>query len=188
LTVPSVTSLDIRPTPDEHAAFALTYVNATEGALQRASTGSVLKLLAGQMTALHALIAGVSDETLHRGYAPGKWTLAESLVHVADVERVFAYRLLRVARGDKTPLPGFDHDAWVPESRTAGRSLADILTELDATRASTLALVRSIDERAAAQVGTASGNPISVRALAWMIAGHFAHHLEITRTRYLGGV
>ena len=104
------------------------------------------------------------------------------------MERVFAYRLLRVARGDKTPLPAFDHDAWVPESRASRRTLADILTELGAVRSATLALVRSIDDQAAAQVGTASGNPISVRALAWMIAGHFAHHLEITRTRYLGGV
>ena len=183
-----MTALDTRPNPDEHAAFALTYVDATEGALRRANTTSVLKLLAGQMTALQALIAGVNDEIVQRGYAPGKWTLAESLVHVADVERVFAYRLLRVARGDKTPLPAFDHDAWVPESRASRRTLADILTELGAVRSATLALVRSIDDQAAAQVGTASGNPISVRALAWMIAGHFAHHLEITRTRYLGGV
>jgi len=179
-------ALDIRPPAEEHAPFALTYLDATNAVLRSAKTPGLLALLDGQVPALRALVGGVDAETLHRGYAPDKWTLAESLIHVADVERVFVYRLLRIARADKTPLPGFDHDAWVPETRAAGRSLADILTELETVRAATLALVRSLDEVAVLQVGTASGHPVSARALAWMIAGHFAHHLELVRTRYLG--
>ena len=182
-----MTVLDIRPTADEHAAFALTYIDATAAALAKASSPSLLALLEGQTGTLRALVAGVDATTLHRGYAAGKWTLAESLLHVADTERVFAYRMLRIARGDKTPLAGFDQDAWVPECRPGNRTLADILTEINTVRDATLTLVRSLDETAAQQTGTSSGNPVSVRALAWMIAGHFAHHLELTRTRYLGG-
>lgn len=182
-----MTALDTRPAASEHAPFALTYMNATEAALAAAKTTSVRALLESQTAALRALVAGVTESAFHTAYAPGKWTLAESLLHVADTERVFSYRMVRVARGDKTALPGFDQDSWVPLSGAERRTLADILTEIDAVRGATLALVRSLDENAIVQIGTASGNPISTRALAWMIAGHFSHHHELTRTRYLGG-
>ena len=180
-----MTMLDSRPDTGEYAPFAATYIDATANAL--GTSGHLLTLIEGQMVALRTLLSGVDDERAQRGYAPGKWTLAESMLHVADVERVFAYRLLRIARGDVTPLPSFDHDAWVPVSGASHRTLAGILTELEAVRAANLLLIRSLDDAAAARAGTASGNPISVRALTWMIAGHFAHHLELTRTRYLGG-
>jgi hypothetical protein len=111
--------------------------------------------------------------------------LAESLVHVADTERVFAYRLLRIARGDSTPLAGFEQDDWVPESRASSRSLADILEELDAVRAATLCLVRSLDDTAVARQGVSSNHVVSARALVWMLAGHMAHHLTLTREKYL---
>jgi len=182
-----MTILDTKPAADEHAPFAATYIAATATALAAAADGRLLTVLDGQMDALRALLTPVGHDVFHRGYAPGKWTLAESLVHVADVERVFAYRLLRIARGDTTPLPSFDHDAWVPVSGATRRSQEDILTELAAVRAATLVLIRSLDETALGRVGTASGNPVSARALTWMITGHFAHHLELTRTRYLGG-
>lgn len=178
--------LNTKPSSDEHAPFAATYIAATAAALA-VGDGQLLTVLDGQMDALRALLTPVNEEVFHRGYAPGKWTLAESLLHVADVERVFAYRLLRIARGDTTPLPSFDHDAWVPLSGAALRSREDILTELAAVRAATLVLIRSLDETALGRIGTASGNPVSARALTWMITGHFAHHLDLTRTRYLGG-
>jgi uncharacterized damage-inducible protein DinB len=179
--------LDTRPTTNEYAPFSAGYIERTATVLEASADGHLLTLLDGQIGAMRALLANVDDETFHRGYAPGKWTLAESLLHVADVERVFAYRLLRIARGDTTPLPSFDHDAWVPLSGASNRNIAGILTELDAVRTASLVLIRSLDDAAIARVGTASGNPVSARALAWMIAGHFAHHLELTRTRYLGG-
>ena len=174
-----------RPLPAEHAPYAATYIEATAHALAAAGTEQVAELLASQPEALMELLGAVDPALVAFAYAPDKWTLGESLVHVADTERVFAYRLLRIARGDVTPLPGFDQDAWVPESRAARRPLHDILTELHSVRAATLSLVASLDEQAWSQVGVASGHPISARALAWMIAGHFAHHLTLTQERYL---
>lgn len=177
--------LNSRPTPSECAPYAAPYLDATAAALASAGTDDLLTLLEIQRTAWPALLADREPTRVHHAYAPGKWTLGESLLHVADTERVFAYRALRVARGDRTPLPGFDQDTWVPESRATRRALADLLEELDSVRAATLTLVRSLDDVAIMQLGTASGNPVSCRALVWMIAGHAAHHLTLTRERYL---
>ena len=180
--------LNLRPAPTEHAPYALTYVDAAAKAMSHASHPTIQDVLHTQVKALHVLVDGVDQTTALRAYAPGKWSLLESLLHVADSERVFAYRLLRIARGDQTPLPGFDQDAWVPQSDANRRSLGDILTEIKAVRSATLALIESLDEVSAARTGISGGNPVSARALAWMIAGHFAHHLEITESRYLSGV
>lgn len=177
--------LNQRPNASEHAPYASTYLDATDGALAAAGTTDLLVLLEQQRAAWPALLAHRTPDILTHAYAPGKWTLAESLVHVADTERVFAYRALRVARGDRTPLPGFDQDAWVPESRAGGRTMADLLDELDTVRAATLSLVRTLDQSAVMQIGTASGNAVSCRAIIWMIAGHAAHHLTLTEQRYL---
>jgi hypothetical protein len=175
------------PAPTEFSPYYAGYIEGAARQVAMLEGGSVLDLLTLQTAALRDLLAGVDDTFARQAYAPGKWTLAESLVHVADTERVFSYRLLRVARGDGTPLPSFDQDAWVPLSGANGRALADILIEIDVVRAATLALLHSLDESAFLRIGTASGNPISGRALAWIIAGHFSHHLELTRERYLAG-
>ncbi len=174
-----------RPSPAEHAPYAITYVDATARALRTQGNDDLVALLASQIPVLRELLAHTTDAAAQQTYAPGKWTLAESLLHVADTERVFSYRLLTIARGDQTPLPGFDQDAWVPNSRAAARSLSDLLAEVHAVRNATLALVQSLDAAAIASLGTSSGVPVSVRALTWLIAGHFAHHLDITRDRYL---
>lgn len=174
-----------RPTSAEHAPFASTYIDATTTALAAGGHADVLALLESQRRAWEALLAPLEPTMASHRYAPGKWTLAESILHVTDTERVFSYRLLRVARGDSTPLPGFDQDAWVPESRADRRSLIDLAAELSMVRGATLALVRSLDETALGQMGTASNHPVSARALVWMIAGHSAHHLLLTRERYL---
>ena len=175
-----------RPTTNEHAPYAITYVDATAAALAAQGLDSVIALLAIQPSQLRTLLANAPTSMAHVAYAPGKWTLAESLLHIADSERVFCYRLLRVARGDLTPLASFDQDAWVPYSRTGSRTIADILDEVEAVRAATLTLVRSLDAAAIVATGTAGGVTVSVRALVWIIAGHFAHHLELTNDRYLG--
>lgn len=179
--------IDLQPGAHEHAPYYGKYTGATAAALQASQHTSILALLRQQVPALRELVRGVSAEQALRGYEPGKWSLLESLLHVADAERVFSYRALRIARGDTTPLPGFEQDDWVPNSGANRRTLADILTELEAIRAASLALFDSLDDEAVLRVGTASGNPVSVRALVWITAGHFAHHLELTRTRYLGG-
>lgn len=174
-----------RPAASEHAPYYGKYVEAAELAVGAMQGGALLDLLTLQPVELRTLLDGVSDDFAQRAYAPGKWTLAESLIHVADAERVFSYRLLRIARGDTIMLPGFEQDEWVPNSLASQRFLADILTEIDVVRASTLALLHSLDETALARVGAASGQPVSARALAWITGGHFAHHLELTRDRYL---
>jgi len=174
------------PAPTEFSPYYGGYIDGAARQVGMLQDGSVLDLLTLQTAALRDVLAGVDDTFARQAYAPGKWTLAESLQHVADTERVFSYRLLRVARGDSTPLPGFDHDAWVPMSGANTRSLADILIEIDVVRASTLALLHALDDIAFLRVGTASNHAVSARALAWIIAGHFSHHLELTRDRYLG--
>jgi hypothetical protein len=174
-----------RPGAEEHAPYAITYVNATAAALTARGSDDVVALLAAQPAEWRALLDHANPDLAFQAYAPGKWTLAESLVHVADTERVFAYRLLRIARGDSTPLAGFEQDDWVPESRASSRSLADILEELDAVRAATLCLVRSLDDTAVARQGVSSNHVVSARALVWMLAGHMAHHLTLTREKYL---
>lgn len=174
-----------RPAPEEHAPYYVTYINAAARALEAQGDDDVRKLLTTQIAQLRSLLAGRDASIAQYAYAAGKWTLGESLVHVSDAERVFSYRLLRIARGDQTPLPGFDQDPWVPNSRAHARTLADILDEIDAVRHSTVALVRSLDADAIGATGTASGATVSARALVWIIAGHFAHHLGLTRDRYL---
>ncbi|MCC6243645.1 MAG: DinB family protein [Gemmatimonadaceae bacterium] len=181
-----MTPLDVRPVAGEFPPYASIYVDAAAQSMAEQGVGTLTTLLADQIPMLRKLVGSVGADRVHASYAPGKWTLAESLVHVADTERVFSYRLLRIARGDQTPLPGFDQDAWVPASRCARRTLADILTEIESVRSASLALIDSLDDDAMLSTGVSSGQPASVRGLAWMIAGHFAHHLEITRTRYLG--
>lgn len=174
-----------RPAEGECAPYFEKYIAAAATSIEAGGHPDLVALLKAQPAAWHALLDSAPPSLAQHAYAPGKWTLAESIVHVSDTERVFAYRLMRIARGDRTPLPGFEQDEWVPESRASRRSLADVLTELDAVRAATLALVTSLDEAAVSQVGTASGRDVSARALVWMIAGHQAHHLDITRDQYL---
>ncbi|HYW30726.1 MAG TPA: DinB family protein [Gemmatimonas sp.] len=175
-----------RPSSSEFASYYGNYVDTAGISLATLEGGTIPDLLTLQPVALRSLLDGAGESLGRHRYAPGKWTLAESLLHVADTERVFCYRMLRIARGDSTPLPGFDQDAWVPVSGANSRSLSDILTEIDVVRAATLTLVHSLDEASLERMGTASDQPVSARALAWIIAGHFAHHLDITRVRYLG--
>lgn len=174
-----------RPRADEHAPYYGAYIDAAERTIAARGLTDVVALLDVQRHDWQALMATVPDTRAAFAYAPGKWTLAESLVHVSDTERVFAYRLLRIGRGDTTPLPGFEQDEWVPASRAGARTLADILAEMLTVRDATLTLVRSLDGQAVAQQGTASGKAVTARALVWMIAGHMQHHLELTRDRYL---
>lgn len=174
-----------RPAADEHAPYYAGYIDTAEQAIAQRGLTDVVALLDAQTADWQSLMADVPEDRANFAYAPGKWTLAESLVHVTDTERVFAYRLLRVSRGDRTPLPGFEQDDWVPASRADRRSLADMLAEMYAVRAATLALVRSLDDEAIAQRGVASGKDVTARSLVWMIAGHMQHHLGLTRDRYL---
>jgi len=174
-----------RPAPDEFPPYALTYVQAAADALARYALTDLRDLLVRQPGDLAALLDGVTDDDGRRAYAPGKWTLLESLVHTVDTERVFSYRLLRAARGDQTALAGFDQDAWVPHSGANERTVASVITEFGAVRAATLALITPLDQNARARRTEASGRAVSARGLAWMMAGHVDHHLRLTRELYL---
>jgi DinB superfamily len=139
---------------------------------------------AAQIEETANLLRGLSDTEASYRYGRGKWSIKEVVGHLADTERILAYRALRIARGDTTALPGFDENAYVPVAKFDARSLPDLVGELRTVRAATLALLRTFDADAWRRRGTASGKPVSVRALAFTIPGHERHHVEILRTRY----
>jgi uncharacterized damage-inducible protein DinB len=166
-----------RPAPNEYAPYYEGYVSLVEG--------DVLETLERQGAETAALLGRLTEEQGDSRYAPGKWSVKELVGHVIDAERVFAYRALRIARGDRTPLPGFDQDPYVANSNAAGRTLPSLADEFSHVRASTLALLRSLDDAAWSRSGVASDNEVTVRALAHIIAGHETHHIKILRERYL---
>lgn len=171
-----------RPATTEYAPYYAHYVSLIP------QGHDPLQQLREQPITLRHLLAGVTDEQALLRYAPGKWSLKEMLVHVTDTERIFAYRALRIARGDQQPLPGFEQDDYVPASGADARTLEDILHEQNTVRAATLSLLASFSAEAIGRFGTASGQPVSVRAMAYLLAGHEAHHLNIVQERYLPAV
>ena len=166
-----------RPAPDEHAPVFSRYI-------ERISGDDAFEALTRQIGPTLALVQGLTDaRALHR-YAPGKWSVKETIVHLADAERVFSYRAMRFARKDHTELAGFDENRWVPESGSDERPIAEIADEYRAVRAATLALFRSFAPDVLLRRGVANGHSMSVRAAAWCIAGHELHHGALLRERY----
>jgi hypothetical protein len=164
--------------PGEYAAPYAGYVAAVGDA-------DVLHLLERQLDTVPRLLGGVSDSRAGYRYAPGKWSVKEVVGHLGDTERIMAYRALRIARGDATPLPGFDENAFVRGADFDRRTLGSLVDEWVAVRQTTLALLRPLDAEALQRIGSASGHPVSVRALAYIMAGHVTHHLGVLQTRYL---
>ena len=146
--------------------------------------GDVRSHIEHQLTDTAAFIKSRGDAWAMSRYAPGKWSPKEVIGHLADAERIFAYRALRIARGDATALAGFNENAYVPVGQFDARDMNDLLEEFAAARASTIAMLNGFDEAAWARTGNASGHAISVRALAYIIAGHERHHLSILKDRY----
>jgi len=168
----------IRPASDEYAPYYEKYI-------AKVAEGDILKILTAQGDEVRALFANIPADRAQFAYAPGKWTLSESLLHVIDTERVFAYRALRIGRGDVTPLAGFEQNDWVPLSGANDRGLSSLLDEFSAARAATVALFSGLPADAWARRGTASNYPVTVRALAFKCAGHCQHHVSLFRERYL---
>jgi len=166
------------PAADEYGAPYAGYI-------ARVPAGSdVLELLARQGEESRARLATVAEARGDYRYAPGKWSVKEVVLHLADTERIMAYRALRVARGDATPLPGFDEAAYAPHSGAGAQPLAALLDEWGDVRRATLSLFRHLPNDAWPRRGTASGFPVTPRALAWIIAGHERHHLATLADRY----
>jgi uncharacterized damage-inducible protein DinB len=165
-----------KPAADEFAPFYTGYI-------EKVPLSGPVATLDAQRRTLEALGSMDDDQATHR-YAESKWSVKEVLGHVADAERVFGYRLLRVARSDKTPLAGFDENAWSAVAPHAGRPLSEVVDELIAVRRSTLALVHSLTDAALSGTTVANNSPVSGRALCWIIPGHAQHHLDVLRDRY----
>ena len=165
-----------RPAETEFAPFYAGYI-------AKVADSGPLTMLANQIAAFENL-RGLPDETGDYRYAEGKWSVKEVVGHMADAERVFTYRLLRIARADRTPLAGFDENAWAEVAPHGRRALSDVVDDLIAVRRATLTLIGSLDETAAGNVGVANNNPVSGRAICWIIPGHAEHHLGILAERY----
>ena len=167
-----------RPAATEYAPYYDTYVKLVP-------SENILTVLE-QGGAQTQKVLGAIDETKsqHR-YAPGKWSIREVVGHMADSERVFTYRALRFARSDATELPGFDQDVWAKTTNAHSCTLVSLLDDLKTLRAATISLFRGFEDAAWDRSGIASKNPVTVRALAYIVAGHEHHHLKIVKERYL---
>ena len=140
--------------------------------------------LVTQRDAVGRLFTAVTEAAARHRYAEGKWTVREVLGHMCDAERIFAYRLLRIARGDETPLPGFDENTYVPAAAFESRQLSSVIKEWMAVRDATIALVRGLPGDAWTRRGTANGRAVTAPALLYIILGHVEHHLRVVTERY----
>jgi len=148
-------------------------------------SGDVLATLSRQMAETQALLRSLPASVSTYRYAPGKWSVNEVIGHLIDSERIFAARALIFARADRTPLPGFEQDDYVTNSSFDSYPLGELASELGTVRESTLFLFKHLEEDAWMRRGVANGAEVSVRALAYIIAGHELHHRQILRARYL---
>ena len=163
----------------EYASFYTGYIQAVS---------NEYNLLEELEISVHRLIKFVQNIPMDKfdyRYAEGKWTIKDILLHLIDAERIFAYRALRFARKDKTPLASFDENIYVDVAYANKRSIQDLLTELAVVRQATLSLFKSFSEEDLMQIGTASSHPMSVRALGFVIIGHQNHHQRVFEERYL---
>jgi len=167
-----------RPAPDEYAQFYANYISLVPD-------GDVLKSLRRQRKDTEKLLGGISESKAGHRYLPDKWSIKGVVGHVVDAERVFGYRALSIGRGDTTPLPGFDEKSWAQGANFDDRTLKDLVKEYGWVREATLALFHALPEGAWSRRGTANNWPVTVRALAWIIAGHERHHLKVLQERYL---
>jgi hypothetical protein len=169
-----------RPGIDEYTPSFAGYVARV------AEDEGILAVLIGQRDEGLGRLGRLPDARGDYRYAPDKWSIKEVIGHLSDTERVFAYRALRIGRGDATPLPGYDDQAYVPEQRAGDHTLADMVEEWGDVRRATVTLYRNLPPAAWYRRGIASDQPISVRALAFVIAGHTRHHFEVLEARYTG--
>ncbi len=167
----------VRPGDDEFAPFYAGYVAAVPD-------GDITRTLSQEGESFLGRLKHLSEEQGAAAYAPGKWSVKEVICHITDAERIFTYRLLRIGRGDATPLAAFDENAYAAHCEANARSMDSLLGEFAAVRGATLALLRWLPEAAWTRRGTASGKTVSVRGLAWIAAGHARHHDRVLREKY----
>ena len=166
-----------RPQPDEYSAFAARYVDLV-------GKGPIIEILEYLQQMTYNFFLRIDPDKASYAYAEGKWTVKQVLGHMADTELVFAYRVLAFSR-EAIELPGFDQDVYMEKATFNERTLEDLAEEFRTVREATLYLLKSLTEEQTKQKGIASGNPVSVRALAYMIAGHEMHHIKVLKEKYL---
>jgi hypothetical protein len=169
------------PTSNEYAPWAGAYVS-------RVPEGDIVAFLEKQRDVVVPLLRSISDESSLYRYAPGKWSIREILGHINDAERIFCYRALRIGRGDKTPLPGWEQDDFVKTADADKTPWPALIGEFEAIRRATIPLFQMLPQAAWTEIGTSSNHPFSTRGLAWVLAGHVEHHVAILRERYLPGL
>jgi uncharacterized damage-inducible protein DinB len=143
-----------------------------------------LRELTSQRATVVARLAKLSDEQAALRYEPGKWSIKQLINHLADAERVFAYRMLRIGRGDRTPLPGFEENDYARAAQSDRRQFSEVLAEWSAVRAATMALAASLPDADWVNVGTSNDAPLSARALLYIVLGHTEHHMAVLADRY----
>ncbi|MCU0394193.1 MAG: DinB family protein [Thermoflexibacter sp.] len=167
-----------KPLPSEYASFYAGYVSHIE-------EGDIVATLRTHQQSTKTLLEQIGEDKANYAYAPNKWTIKEVIGHIIDTERVFAYRFLRMYRGDATPLASFDQDLFVQNSNASKRTLSSLIAEFYAVRESTLLMLDQLEESRLDFEGFMSGKSATPRALLYILAGHEAHHIKILKERYL---
>jgi uncharacterized damage-inducible protein DinB len=168
-----------KPQEGEYAPYAIQYIGLLP------DDGLVLEHLKHNLEATQTFLRSLPEDKLLYRYAIGKWTIKEIIQHIADDERIYAYRALRFARNDQTELPGFDQDNYTRYAGANRRTLDELLAELASVRDATLSLYNGLADDMLRRAGIASGNVMSVRAIVYHIAGHELRHMNVIRERYL---
>jgi len=167
-----------RPDATEYAPYYGKYISLIP-------EGDLIKIMNEQFERTLATLRNISETQSLTRYEPGKWSIKEVIGHLADTERIMSYRALRIARGDETPIPGFEQDDYVRGANFDVRPFAEIVHEFQVVRQATLALFSSFDEAALSRRGTASDLAVSARALTHIVAGHERHHMNVLQAKYL---
>ena len=173
-----MSTLTAPPAPTEHNPYFSKYIGLVP-------EKDAIQALESQIEDALALLRIIPESKAGHRYAPGKWSIREVVGHLIDSERVFAYRAMRFARTDTTELPGFDENVFAPAGGFDARTLADLASEWEHLRRSNILMFRGLPAEAWDRRGTANANPITVRALAYIITGHGHHHMKLLRERYL---
>ena len=167
-----------KPQEGEYAPYMIQFFNLVP------DDGQVIAHMQEAMQATLTLMNSLASEKLGTPCAEGEWTAKEILGHIMDAERIFCYRALRIARNDATELNGFDHDAYVQQSRANEQELSALLEEYASIRQASISLFKSLDEAALMRIGKVKGNPLSVRSAAYLVLGHEQHHVNSIREHY----
>lgn len=166
-----------RPQPNECAPYYQKYIALAQG-------NSISELVNNHAYELQEFYNNLPESKADFAYAENKWTVKQVLQHLTDAERVFAYRAFRISRNDETPLSSFDENAYVENGFANQRALSSLKQEFNSIRAATDIFLLGLNEEQVMRMGTASNNPVSVNALAYIIYGHLLHHKNLLKERY----